>query len=193
MPSPAPPSPPTPARRPHVREHHGDSFEDPYAWMADLEDPALLAHLEAENAYASDRTTHLEGLRGELFEEIRSRVKETDLSVPVASGPWWYFSRTVAGRQYASHVRVPLTDAAQRPDPEADAVAGEQVVVDGNLEAGDSEFFSLGALTVSADHRLSYTSWKLGTLTSGSTSSSATSARVRCSTGRSWGSAMASS
>ena len=128
--------------------------DSPYAWMADLEDPALLAHLEAENAYASDRTTHLEGLRGELFEEIRSRVKETDLSVPVASGPWWYFSRTVAGRQYASHVRVPLTDAAQRPDPEADAVAGEQVVVDGNLEAGDSEFFSLGALTVSADHRL---------------------------------------
>jgi oligopeptidase B len=122
--------------------------------MADLEDPELLAHLEAENAYASARTTHLEGLRGELFEEIRSRVKETDLSVPVASGPWWYFSRTVAGRQYASHVRVPLTDPAVRPDPEADAVAGEQVVVDGNVEAGDSEFFSLGAMTVSADHRL---------------------------------------
>lgn len=151
MPSTTPPAPP---RRPHVREHHGDTFEDPYAWMADLEDPDLLAHLEAENAYADERTNHLKGLRGELFEEIRSRVKETDLSVPVASGPWWYFSRTVEGQQYASHVRVPLTDAAQRPDPEADAVVGEQVVVDGNVEAGDSEFFSLGALTVSADHRL---------------------------------------
>ena len=89
-----------------------------------------------------------------IFEEIRSRVKETDLSVPVVSGPWWYYSRTVEGRQYPSHVRAPLVDKAVRPDPEADAVPGEQVVLDGNVEAGDSEFFSLGALTVSADHRL---------------------------------------
>ena len=70
-------TPPVPPRRPHVREHHGDVVHDPYAWMADLEDPELLAHLEAENAYADARTTHLEGLRGELFQEIRSRVKET--------------------------------------------------------------------------------------------------------------------
>ena len=151
MPSPLPP---TAERRPHVREHHGDRVEDPYAWMRDLQDPALLAHLEAENAYAEARTEHLAPLRSALFEEIRSRVKETDLSVPVVSGPWWYYARTVEGKQYASHVRAPLTDPAMRPDPEADAVPGEQVVVDGNVEAGDSEFFSLGALTVSADHRL---------------------------------------
>ena len=148
------PTPPTAERRPHVREHHGDRVEDPYAWMRDLEDPALLAHLEAENAYAEARTEHLAPLRTAIVEEIRSRVKETDLSVPVASGPWWYYARTVEGRQYAAQVRAPLTDPAVRPDPEADAVPGEQVVVDGNVEAGDSEFFSLGALTVSADHRL---------------------------------------
>ncbi|HSF99028.1 MAG TPA: S9 family peptidase [Ornithinibacter sp.] len=148
------PTPPIPLRRPHVREHHGDSFEDPFGWMSDLEDPALLAHLEAENGYADARTEHLAALRGQLFEEIRSRVKETDLSVPVASGPWWYYSRTVQGRQYPSQVRCPLVNPAVRPDPEDAAPPGEQVVVDGNVEAGDSEFFSLGALTVSADHRL---------------------------------------
>ena len=137
-----------------MREHHGDRVEDPYAWMRDLEDPALLAHLEAENAYAEARTEHLGPLRSAIVEEIRSRVKETDLSVPVASGPWWYYARTVEGLQYAAQVRAPLADNPQRPDPEADAVPGEQVVVDGNVEAGDSEFFSLGALTVSADHRL---------------------------------------
>jgi oligopeptidase B len=122
--------------------------------MRDLDDPAFIAHLEAENAYAEQRTAGLAPLRRAIFEEIRSRVKETDLSVPVVSGPWWYYSRTVKGRQYASHVRAPLTDPARRPDPEAESVTGEQVVVDGNVEAGDSEFFSLGALTVSADHRL---------------------------------------
>ncbi|HEX6918236.1 MAG TPA: prolyl oligopeptidase family serine peptidase, partial [Phycicoccus sp.] len=151
MPSPTPPVAP---RRPHVREHHGHRFEDPYAWMSDLEAPGLRAHLEAENAYAEARTAHLAGLREALFGEIRARIKETDLSVAVASGPWWYLSRTVEGRQYASHVRVPLTDPALRPDPEGAAPPGEQVVVDGNVEAGDSDFFGLGALTVSHDHRL---------------------------------------
>ncbi|HYN66864.1 MAG TPA: oligopeptidase B, partial [Ornithinibacter sp.] len=148
------PTPPTAERRPHVREHHGHRVEDPYAWMRDLEDPVLLEHLEAENAYAEARTEHLGPLRRSIVEEIRSRVKETDLSVPVASGPWWYYARTVEGRQYAAQVRSPLTDPSVRPDPEARAVPGEQVVVDGNVEAGDSEFFSLGALTVSADHTL---------------------------------------
>jgi oligopeptidase B len=148
-------TPPVAPRRPHLREHHGDRFEDPYAWMADLDDPALRQHLEAENAYAQARTAHLGGLRSAIYREIRARVKETDLSVPVASGPWWYFSRTASGLQYTSQVRVPRSDGDPRPDPESEApIPGEQVVLDGNLEAGDGEFFSIGALTVSADHRL---------------------------------------
>ncbi len=151
MPSPTPPTAP---QRPHVREHHGERIEDPYAWMKDLEDPELLAHLSAENVYAEERTAHLADLRGALFDEIRARVQEDDLSVPVASGPWWYFSRTAEGRQYATHVRAPRAEGDARPDPEGALVPGEQVVLDGNLEAGDSEFFSLGALTVSPDHRL---------------------------------------
>ncbi|MGL5928321.1 MAG: S9 family peptidase [Dermatophilaceae bacterium] len=150
-----PDGPPRAERRPHVREHHGDRVEDPYAWMADLEDPALLAHLEAENTWAEERTDHLAAVRTAIYDEIRARVKQTDLSVPVASGPWWYYSRTTEGMQYAAQVRAPRVPGDARPDPEAGTpVAGEQVVLDGNVEAGDSEFFSLGALTVSSDHRL---------------------------------------
>ncbi len=154
MPSPTLPTPPSAPRRPHVREQHGERVSDPYWWMRDLEDPELRAYLEAENTYAEARTEHLADLRGALYAEIRGRVKEDDLSVPVASGPWWYLSRTAEGRQYASHVRVPRADGDARPDPEGASAPGEQVVLDGNVEAGDSEFFSLGALTVSADHRL---------------------------------------
>ena len=111
------PTPPTAERRPHVREHHGHRFEDPYAWMRDTDDPALLAHLEAENAYAEARTGHLAPLRTAIFEEIRSRVKETDLSVPVASGPWWYYARTVEGHQYASQVPLPADRPVASPGP----------------------------------------------------------------------------
>ncbi|MBM6404103.1 S9 family peptidase [Phycicoccus sp. CSK15P-2] len=148
------PTPPVAPRRPHVREHHGESVEDAYWWMRDLDDPDLLAHLEAENTYAESMTEQLAPLRRTLFEEIKARVKEDDLSVPVASGPWWYFSRTAEGKQYAVHVRAPRADGDVRPDPEGAAVPGEEVVLDGNVEAGESPFFSLGALTVSPDHRL---------------------------------------
>ena len=86
-------------------------------------------------------------MRDSIFGEIKSRVLETDLSVPVRSGPWWYYSRTVEGQQYAIQARVPVTDPAARPVVAPDEIPeGEQVLLDGNVEAGDSEFFSIGAL-----------------------------------------------
>lgn len=130
---------------------------DPYEWLRDKSDPAVVAHLEDENAYAEAATAHLEPLRQALFHEIKSRTQETDLSVPVASGDWWYYARTFEGSQYAAHCRAPRGDGG-RPvlEPGAD-VDGEQVLLDGNVEAEGHEFFSLGALTVSADHsRLAY-------------------------------------
>ena len=93
MPSTTLPTPPVAARRAHVREHHGDRVDDPYEWLRDGDDPEVVALLEAENAYADARTEHLQPLRDSIFGEIRSRVLETDLSVPVRSGPWWYYSR----------------------------------------------------------------------------------------------------
>jgi oligopeptidase B len=147
-------APPVAARRDVVREHHGDVVVDPYEWLRDKESPEVLAHLEAENAYAEAVTSHLGPLREEIFEEIRSRTQESDLSVPVASGPWWYYSRTVEGEQYSVECRSPRVPGARRPVPDADAgVEGEEVLLDGNVEARGHEFFALGALTVSPDHR----------------------------------------
>ncbi|HYN30533.1 MAG TPA: S9 family peptidase [Dermatophilaceae bacterium] len=138
--------------REHVRVHHGDRVVDPYEWLRDPEDPAVVAYLEAENAYAEARTASLEPLRRRIVGEVKARVQETDLSVPVASGPWWYYSRTVEGQSYAVHARAPVTDRSRRPDLEAGAVEGEQVLLDGNAAAAGHDFFSVGALTVSADH-----------------------------------------
>ncbi len=153
----AAPEPPVAPIRPQVREHHGDRVLDPYEWLRDTDDPAVPAYLKAENAYVDARTAHLAPLRARLYDEIKSRVQETDLSVPVASGPWWYYTRTVEGHQYAVHARCPLTQPRRRPDTAAGPPPGEQVLLDGNEAAGDSEFFAIGALTVSRDHaRLAY-------------------------------------
>lgn len=142
------PEPPRPERRPHTRTHHGRSVDDPYAWLCDTSraDPAVIAHLEAENAYVEATLAHTTELQRELFEEIRGRVQETDRSVPVRHGDRWYYARTVEGQQYAIHCRVDAAaDETDPPDPDDPATrAREQVILDSNAEAGDDDYFALG-------------------------------------------------
>ncbi len=139
-------TPPVAPRRDHLREHHGEQVEDPYEWLRDKSDPAVIAHLESENAHSEAVTAHLQGLREQIFTEIRDRTQQSDLSVPVRRGDWWYYSRTIEGQQYAVYARVALGESPQRPtlDP-ARVPEGEQVLLDGNAEAAGQEFFSLGA------------------------------------------------
>ncbi len=149
------PTAPRPPQQQTVREHHGDRVVDPYEWMRDKQDPVVLAHLEAENDYAEAVTAGQQPLRDALFEEIRSRTQETDLSVPVGSGPWWYYSRSFEGAQYSVECRAPRVEGTPRPVLGADSVVdGEQVLLDANVEAKGHDFFSLGALSVSPDHHL---------------------------------------
>jgi len=145
--------PPVAEQHPEVRSHHGEEVTDPYTWLGDPEDPRVIAHLEAENAYAEASTAHLAPLRERIFTEIRERTLETDLTVPVASGPWWYYARTVEGQQYPIHCRAPLTDRAQVPELDAgQPLPGEVVLLDGNELAEGHDFFALGGLEISHDH-----------------------------------------
>jgi oligopeptidase B len=146
--------PPVARRVPSERIHHGDVFHDDYEWMRDKDDPQLLAHLEAENAYADARTDDLALLREQLFEEIKNRTRETDLSVPVRDGGWWYYTRTVEGQQYGIHCRAPIADASDWTPPSLTAgedVPGEAVLLDDNVEAAGLDFYSLGSFDVSGD------------------------------------------
>ncbi len=150
-------TPPVAERRPTTRTHHGDAVVDDYEWLRDAEDPATIAYLEAENAHADAATADLEPLRTAIFEEIKARTKETDLSVPVRRNGWWYYTRTVEGSQYAIRCRCPVVDADSWTPPDLEAgedVTGEQVLLDSNVEAEGHEFFSLGAFSVSDDENL---------------------------------------
>ncbi len=148
------PQPPVAPVRPSSRLHHGDEFSDPYEWLRAKDNPAVIAHLEAENAYTDARTAHLADLRTRIFDEIKSRTLETDLSVPSRRGSWWYYGRTVEGKQYGIHCRAPLDSPDDWTPPEVTPetrIEGEQVLLDGNVEADGHEFFSLGSLEVSTD------------------------------------------
>lgn len=144
---------PRAARRPHVRTHHGDAVDDPYEWLREKDSPEVIAHLEAENAHTEAATAHLSGLREELFQEFKGRIRETDLSVPVRRGDWWYYSRTEEGAQYAIHCRTAAAPDDWTP-PQLEPgipVPGEEVLLDGNTEAAGHEFFSLGAFATTED------------------------------------------
>ena len=129
-------------------------FIDPYEWLRDKDNPEVIAHLEAENAYTEDATGHLETLRQKIFDEIKARTKETDLSVPMRRNGWWYYARSFEGKQYAVHCRCPIGDPDDWTPPQLDEgaeIPGEQILLDENVEADGHEYFSLGAATVSLD------------------------------------------
>jgi oligopeptidase B len=146
------PAPPI-ARKVHTETKvHGITLVDEYAWLRNKEDPEVTAHLEAENAYAEAVMAPLAGLREQIYEEMLSHIKQTDVSVPYRDGEWWYYSRTEEGLQYGIYCRKRGTAAG----PAADAV--EEVLLDGNVLAKGHAFFAIGGTGITDDGRwLAYT------------------------------------
>jgi oligopeptidase B len=149
QPSPTP-TPPAAERRPVVHEIHGDRRVDEYAWLRDRDDPAVIAHLTAENAYTDAMTAGTAELRQRIYEEIAGRVQQTDESAPVPHGPWRYSTRTVEGMQYPIMIRRPR-DGDGDGDGDGAAV---QVILDQNALAGGHDYLRVGDTSLSPDHRL---------------------------------------
>jgi oligopeptidase B len=148
---------PAPKRVDSRRVHHDDVFLDPYEWMRDKSDPEVIAHLEAENAHVDEMTEYQEPLRQKIFDEIKARTKETDLSVPLRRGDWWYYGRSFEGKQYGVHCRCPISGPDDWEPPVFDehtAVPGEQIILDENVEADGHDYFAVGAASVSPDGNL---------------------------------------
>ena len=141
-----PAAPPVAERRPVALEAHGDVRIDDYFWLRDRDDPAVIAHLEAENTFTEAEMSPTAPLREALYAEMVARIQETDLSVPVRKGPWSYFSRSVEGSNYGIHCRRPAeaTDDAEAPD---------YVLLDENVLAEGHDYFALGNFAISPDHR----------------------------------------
>jgi oligopeptidase B len=140
-----PVTPPSAPRRPHALRAHGDERVDPWYWLRERDDPDVVGYLEAENDYAKAALSHTESLQARLFDEIKGRIQQTDVSAPSRKGRWDYFSRTIEGLQYPIHGRRP-----------AGARTGEDetVLLDENVLAEGHGFFSLGGFAVSPNQKL---------------------------------------
>lgn len=131
---------------------HKAAGSDPYAWLQERDTPEVMAYLESENAYQQAQLADQAELREQLFQEIKGRIKETDLSLASPWGPYLYYTRTTAGDEYPRHYRCP------RPADDSPTVdeSREELLLDPNSLANGG-FLSLGAFNVSPDHqRLAY-------------------------------------
>lgn len=147
---------PTTPRSETTRIHHGDTFVDHYEWLRTKDDPEVITYLERENEYANQITAHLADLRDTLFDEIKGRTRETDMSVPTRKDNWWYYRRIEEGQNYSRLCRTAVASADDWEPPEISAIGpdDEKVLLDSNLEAEDHEFFQLGTTAISDDHQL---------------------------------------
>ncbi len=136
-------TPPIAAKQPKIDTLHGEVLVDDYAWFRNRGNPAVIAHLEAENAYTESMTAATQPLRDALYAELVGRIKETDLSVPTFDAPYWYYTRTEQGKPYPIYCRKLRT-----------LEAAEEVIFDQNAAAKGRKFFSLGGFEVSPDHQL---------------------------------------
>ncbi len=98
-------TPPMLEKIPEKLEIHGDVRIDPYFWLNDRDNPAVIAWLEAENAYADAAMAPVEGLRERLVEEMKARIKPDDQSVPYRDGDYWYYYRYQADSEYPIYCR----------------------------------------------------------------------------------------
>jgi oligopeptidase B len=137
--------PPAPVARvvPRTDTLHGDVRVDNYFWLRDKQNPEVISYLEAENRYADSAMAGTKALQETLYQEILGRIRQTDLSVPDRIGPYHYYSRTEEGKQYSIFARK-----------RGSLDAREEVILDQNQMAEGKRYFSLGAYSISPDHRL---------------------------------------
>ncbi len=145
------PTPPRPQKRPFELSTHGITRSDPYYWLNEKDNPEVLAHLEAENAFVEASFADQKPLREALYQEIIARIEQTDLSVPYRRGPFWYYERTVEGLSYSIVCRRPAGPLGEQPPMEFGG-DDEEVIFDENIEANGALFFATGNLAVSPDH-----------------------------------------
>src|SRR5437870_11963193 len=134
------PAPPVAKKVPKTTEINGRMLIDNYYWLRDKKNPEVKAYLDAENAYTDAVMKPTEALQKHLYDEMLSRIKETDVEVPYKEGDYFYYTRTEAGKQYGIRCRKKVS-----------LDAPEEVLLDVNELAKGQTFMAVRAYEVSDD------------------------------------------
>ena len=137
------PKPPMAEKKTKTTNIHGETLVDDFFWLREKTNPAVISHLQAEDAYAQAAMKHTAALQEKLYTEMLSHIKQTDTNVPYRAGNYFYYSRTEEGKQYPIFCRK-----------KGSLDAPEEIVLDQNELAKGQKFMSLGLLLPSDDGNL---------------------------------------
>ena len=137
------PKPPMAEKKPKTTNIHGETLVDDFFWLRERTNPAVMTHLQAEDAYAQEAMKHTAALQEKLYNEMLSHIKQTDTQVPYRAGDYFYYTRTEEGKQYAIFCRK-----------KGSLDAPEEIVLDENELAKGQKFMSLGLFLPSDDGNL---------------------------------------
>jgi oligopeptidase B len=144
--------PPVASKQAHKLEIHGDTLADDYFWLRNKGTPEVESYLNAERAYSEAFMQPTAALQSKLYDEMLSRIQQTDTNVPAPNRGFYYYSRTVEGKQYPIYARK-----------KGSLDAPEEVILDVNALAEGKKFMSIGGMEVSPDGKLlAYTSDEVG-------------------------------
>ncbi|HRZ21103.1 MAG TPA: oligopeptidase B, partial [Bacteroidales bacterium] len=137
------PNPPVAGKIEKKLVMHGHERMDPYYWMNQRDDEKVIGYLEAENAYTDAVMAHTKDLQKQLYDEMLSRIRQDDESVPYKKDGYYYYSRYEQGKEYPIHCRK----KAALGNP-------EEILLNVNEMAEGHEFFSLGSYDISTNNQL---------------------------------------
>jgi len=144
--------PPDARREPHKTEIHGETLVDDYYWLRNKGTPEVESYLKSERAFSEAFMQPTAGLQSKLYDEMLSRIQQTDTNVPARNRGFFYYSRTEAGKQYPIYARR-----------QASLEAREEIILDVNALAAGSKFMSIAQMEPSPDGSLlAYTSDEVG-------------------------------
>ncbi|MBE0518829.1 MAG: S9 family peptidase [Thermoplasmata archaeon] len=136
-------NPPRATKKPKKVVVHGDELVDEYHWLRDRSDPDTLQYIMAENSYTDAKMEHTVHLQERLYEELAGRAEYDESMIPTKVDDYYYYTRTEVGKQYGILCRR-----------KGDRDSPEEIVLDENAMAVDHDFFAVGAIKISPDHRL---------------------------------------
>ena len=136
-------TPPVAKVIPRADALHGETRTDNYFWLRERDNPEVIEYLKAESKYTEAMMKHTEEFQKQLYKELLSRVKETDVSAPEKIDDYYYYTRTEEGKQYSIHCRK-----------KGNLDAEEEILLDENVLADGHEYFHIGVYRISPDHQL---------------------------------------
>ncbi|KAL6332523.1 hypothetical protein AAG906_008562 [Vitis piasezkii] len=156
-----PPPPPVANKVKHEMEMFGDVRIDNYYWLRDdsRSDPQVLSYLRDENAYTDLLMSGTKHLENQIYAEIRGRIKEDDISVPLRKGPYYYYERNLEGKEYVQYCRrlvpnVEVPPSVYETMPTGPSAPPEHVILDVNIKAQEHAYYSIGAFKISPNSKL---------------------------------------